>query len=195
MVLGAAFALDATVALLVPSAYPAVFPVIQVAPVVLPVAVAVAVLRHRLFDVRVVVGRVLVYAVLTAVLLGVYVVTVVGVARVVPAGQDAGRLLAAAVVALAFAPLRARLQDVVARRLFGDRAQPYAALVARRQGGGRCADHSRRHAHLARGLDGGGTAFPLGGGGAENRRRRDGDRRGGATRRTPAASPRSPSGN
>ncbi len=128
-VLGAAFALDATVALLVPSAYPAVFPVIQVAPVVLPVAVAVAVLRHRLFDVRVVVGRVLVYAALTAVLLAVYVVTVVGVARVVPAGQDAGRLLAAAVVALAFAPLRARLQDVVARRLFGDRAQPYAALV------------------------------------------------------------------
>jgi len=127
--LGAVFALDATVALLVPSAYPAVFPVIQVAPVVLPVAVAVAVLRHRLFDIRVVVGRVLVYGVLTVVLLGVYVVTAVGVARVVPAGPDVGRLLAAAVIALAFAPLRGRLQDVVSRRLFGDRAQPYAALV------------------------------------------------------------------
>jgi signal transduction histidine kinase len=129
VVLGAAFALDATVALLVPSAYPAVFPVIQLAPVVLPVAVAVAVLRHRLFDIKVLVGRVLVYGVLTAGLLGVYAATAVGVTRVVPASPDLGRLLAAAVVALAFAPLRSRLQDVVARRLFGDRAQPYAALV------------------------------------------------------------------
>ena len=129
VVLGAAFALDATVALLVPSAYPAVFPVIQVAPVVLPVAVAVAVLRHRLFDVRVVVGRALVYGVLTVVLLGVYAATALGVARVLPASPGVGQLLAAAVTALAFAPLRGRLQDVVARRLFGDRAQPYAALV------------------------------------------------------------------
>ena len=129
VVLGVALAVDAAVALLAPALYPAVFPVIQVVPVVLPAAVAVAVLRRRLFDIRVVVGRVLVYGVLSAVLLTTYVLVAEGLARSVPAGTDLGRLLAAAVVAVAFAPLRVRLQAFVRRRLFGDRAAPYAALV------------------------------------------------------------------
>ena len=96
-------------ALLVPSVYPTLFPVIQASTIVLPIAVAVAVLRHRLFDIRVVVGRLVVYGVLTGVLLGVYVLTAVGLARVIPGTTDLGQLLAAAVVALAFAPLRNRL--------------------------------------------------------------------------------------
>jgi signal transduction histidine kinase len=128
-VLGAALALDASLAVLAPSVYPAVFPLIQLAPVVLPVAVAIAVLRHRLFDIKVVIGRVLVYGVLSIVLLTVYVLIALGLARAVPATTDLGRLLAAAVVALAFAPLRRRVQGMVGRRLFGDRSQPYAALV------------------------------------------------------------------
>jgi hypothetical protein len=91
--------------------------------------VAIAVLRHRLFDIKVVIGRVLVYGAVTVVLLTVYVLIAVGLARAVPGTTDLGRLLAAAVVALAFAPLRSRLQGMVGRRLFGDRTKPYAALV------------------------------------------------------------------
>jgi signal transduction histidine kinase len=46
-----------------------------------------------------------------------------------PEATDLGRLVAAAVVAIAFAPVRDWLQRKVAHRLFGDRAEPYAALV------------------------------------------------------------------
>jgi signal transduction histidine kinase len=129
LILGAAFAADAAVAFLIPSAYPAVFPVVQVAPIVVPAAVAIAILRHRLFDIRVVVGRVLVYGGLTVALLAAYAVTALGLARAVPGSTDLGRLVAAAVVAVAFAPLRGWLQRKVAHRLFGARAEPYAALV------------------------------------------------------------------
>jgi hypothetical protein len=38
-------------------------------------------------------------------------------------------LLATALVAVAFAPLRDRLQSVIGRRLYGDRHRPYAALT------------------------------------------------------------------
>jgi signal transduction histidine kinase len=129
LVLVAAFALDAAVALLAPSAYPAVFPVIQLAPIVVPASVAIAILRHHLFDIRVVAGRLLVYGGLTIGLLGAYAVTALGLARALPGSTELGRLTATAVVALAFAPLRGWLQDKLAHRLFGDRAEPYAALV------------------------------------------------------------------
>jgi len=125
-----AFAVDATVALLAPAAYPMVFPVIQLTPIVVPVAVVVAVLRHRLFDIELLVSHALVYALLTAVLVLVYTAVATAVGIALPDSGDAvGHLLAAALVAVAFAPLREWLQREVGRRLFGDRAEPYAALV------------------------------------------------------------------
>ena len=129
-VLCAVLVVDAAVAMLAPQAYPAVFPVIQLVPVVLPVAVAVAVLRFRLFDIEVLVSRAVVYGILTGVLLLTYAAVAAAVTSVLPAaGESAGRLLAAASVAVAFAPLRQWLQRRVGRRLFGARAEPYAALV------------------------------------------------------------------
>ena len=126
----AVFALDAAVAVLAPAAYPTVFPVIQLVPVVVPVAVAVAVLRYRLFDIEVLVSRAVVYGILTGVLLLTYAAVTAAVSSVLPAsGEAAGRLFAAASVAVAFAPLRQWLQQRLGRRLFGARAEPYAALV------------------------------------------------------------------
>ena len=126
----AVLVVDAAVAMLAPEAYPAVFPVIQLVPVVVPVAVAVAVLRFRLFDIEVLVSRAVVYGILTGVLLLTYAAVAAAVTSVLPsAGESAGRLLAAASVAVAFAPLRQWLQQRVGRRLFGARAEPYAALV------------------------------------------------------------------
>jgi signal transduction histidine kinase len=85
----------------------------------MPVAVAFSVFRHRLFEIEVVVRRTLVHVVASVVLLGVYVAVVAVVD--VP-------ILGAAVVAVAFAPVREQVQRALAHLLFGDRGDPGAAL-------------------------------------------------------------------
>ena len=123
------FAVDAAVALLAPTAYPVVFPVLQMLPIVVPIAIAIAVLKYQLFDIEVLVSRTIVYALLTAILLALYAAVSAAAGLAWPGADDTlGRLLAAALVAVAFAPLRELLQRRIGRRLFGDRAEPYAAL-------------------------------------------------------------------
>ena len=130
LIVAVGFAIDASVAAFAPAVYPSIFPVLQVIPVVVPLAIAVSILRHQLFDIEIVFSRALVYTVLTAVLLGAYVATVAIMTSLVPTTDVLGRLLGTAVVAVAFAPLRAWLQHLVRRRLFGGRAEPYAALTS-----------------------------------------------------------------
>jgi signal transduction histidine kinase len=130
LVMVLAFAVDAASALLAPSTYAQVVPVVQLVPIVLPLAIAVAVLRHQLFDIEVVVGRTVVYGLLTAALVLVYATVLAVAGATLPAGGEGiAPVLAVALVAVAFAPLRDWLQRQVRRRLYGDRAQPYAALV------------------------------------------------------------------
>src|SRR4051794_34588105 len=94
-----------------------------------PVAIAIAVLRYRLDGIDVVINRTLVYAALTAVVVGVYVF-VVGYlgASLATNGDLTISLIATGVVAVLFAPLRDRLQRGVDRLMYGQRAEPYAAL-------------------------------------------------------------------
>jgi two-component system NarL family sensor kinase len=90
---------------------------------------AVAVLRHRLYGLDVYVNRTLVYAGLTAVLGGLYVAAVLGLGHLL--GQNASlgvALPATALVAVAFQPIRDRLQRSVNRLLYGQRDEPYAAV-------------------------------------------------------------------
>jgi signal transduction histidine kinase len=96
----------------------------------LPAATSIAILRYRLYEIDVIINRTLVYAVLTIVVVGFYV----GVVGVLGAllQQRAGlfvSLLATAVIALAFAPLRVRVQGAVNRLLFGARPDPYEVLA------------------------------------------------------------------
>ncbi|HEY8719407.1 sensor histidine kinase [Pengzhenrongella sp.] len=130
VVLAASFGLDASVAFLAPSLYPVIFPFVQLAPVVVPVAIAVAILRHQLFDIEALVNRALVYMILTVLLVSSYAVTATWVGATLP--ESAGtlaRVLATAVVAVAFAPLRDWLQRLIGGRLYGDRGRPYAAMT------------------------------------------------------------------
>ncbi|WP_346623702.1 sensor histidine kinase [Blastococcus montanus] len=96
-----------------------------------PIAVGVAVLQHGLYDVRQVVSRTLVYGVLTAVVVVVYVV-IVGVLGTVLRSGGSGwlSLTAAAIVALVFQPVRDRVQRAVNRLVYGAWDEP-AEVVGR----------------------------------------------------------------
>jgi two-component system, NarL family, sensor kinase len=93
-------------------------------------AIGIAVLRHHLYDVDRLINRTVVYGLLTAGGIAVYV----GVVKLFEwllrehAGLG-GSLLATAVIAVSFAPARDRLQRLVDRRLYGERHDPVRAMA------------------------------------------------------------------
>jgi hypothetical protein len=89
----------------------------------IPVTLAVAMLRHHLFDVELVVSLTLIYAILTAVLAGVFEITLVTVQHVllVVTHVEDSRLayfLTAMVMAALFEPLKRRIDALVERLFF-----------------------------------------------------------------------------
>jgi signal transduction histidine kinase len=95
----------------------------------IPIAIGVSVLRYRLFDIDVVINRAVLFGALAVFITVVYVAIVVGVGALV--GSQASPVLsaaAAAVVALAFQPLRRRAQRLADRLVYGKRATPYEVL-------------------------------------------------------------------
>jgi signal transduction histidine kinase len=103
--------------------------VMDVALICLEVTVAVAVLRYRLYDLDIVISRAVLYAILAAFITAVYAVLVAGVGAL--AGDRSGTLLsavAAAVVAVAFQPVRARAARLANLVVYGRRATPYQVM-------------------------------------------------------------------
>ena len=97
----------------------------------IPVAAGIAILRYHLYDIDVVISRTLVYGALAAFITAVYVAIVVGVGTLVGSGGQPNLVLsivATAVVAVAFQPVRERLQKVANRLVYGKRATPYEVL-------------------------------------------------------------------
>ena len=98
---------------------------------VVPLSIGVAVLKYRLYDIDVVINRTLVYGALAAVITAVYVGIVVGIGTLIGSGGRpnlALSILATAVVAVGFQPVRERLQRVANRLVYGRRATPYEVL-------------------------------------------------------------------
>ena len=93
-------------------------------------AYAFATARLHLHDVDVVVSRAAVAAVLATLFTGAYLALVVGVGGLVGRGGDSTLvpLLAAAVVAVAFDPVRRRVRRVVDRLLYGRERDPHELL-------------------------------------------------------------------
>jgi signal transduction histidine kinase len=95
----------------------------------IPVAIGIAVLRHHLWDIDVVINRALVYGTLTASIIGLYVLIVGGLGGLLNAqGSLPFSLAATGLVAVIFQPLRMRLQRGVNRLMYGDRDEPYQVI-------------------------------------------------------------------
>ena len=98
-----------------------------------PVAIGVAVFRYRLYDIDVVISKTLVYGSLAAFITGVYIAIVVGLGSLLADHRDHPSLvlpiIATAIVAIAFQPVRERAQRLANRLVYGKRATPYEVLA------------------------------------------------------------------
>jgi signal transduction histidine kinase len=94
-----------------------------------PLAIGFAVLRYRLWDIDVLINRTLVNGLLTACVIGLYILVVALLGTLLSAmGNLFISLLATGLVAVLFHPLRQRLQQAVNRLMFGERDEPYRIL-------------------------------------------------------------------
>jgi signal transduction histidine kinase len=98
----------------------------------MPVAIGIAMLRHRLYDIDVVISRGLAYAGLAVVITLAYLVVVVGVGLILGTGGLPNlplTILAVALVGFLIHPARVRLQRLANRLVYGAPADPYALLA------------------------------------------------------------------
>jgi signal transduction histidine kinase len=98
----------------------------------IPIATGIAILRYRLYALDIVIKKTVVFGLLAAFVTAAYFVVVVGIPSLV-FGADVGRVgllpfAAAAVLAIAFQPLRRAANRMANRLVYGDRATPYEVL-------------------------------------------------------------------
>ena len=81
-----------------------------------PIAVGIAILKHRLYNIDLLINRTLVYGVLTALVVGLYIL-IVGASGMLLQTQNnlPGIAIAIFLIAFIFQPLRRRLQDIANR--------------------------------------------------------------------------------
>jgi signal transduction histidine kinase len=99
--------------------------------IALPVAAGVAIFKYRLYEIDVVISRTLVYGSLAVFITAVYVGIAVGIGAAIGGGGKPNlglSILATAIVAVGFQPVRERLQRVANRLVYGRRATPYEVL-------------------------------------------------------------------
>ncbi|MGH2671811.1 MAG: histidine kinase, partial [Actinomycetota bacterium] len=97
--------------------------------VLLDAAIAVAMLKHRLYDIDVILGKTVVYGILGAFITVVYVLVVVVIGAFIGATEGLA-ILATAIVAVAAQPVREKARRAANRLVYGKRATPYEVLSA-----------------------------------------------------------------
>jgi signal transduction histidine kinase len=98
----------------------------------LPISIGIAMLKYRLYDIDLVINKSLVLGTLAVFITAVYVGIVVGIGALV---GSAGRpnlalsIVATAIVAVAFQPVREWVQRIANRLVYGKRATPYEVMA------------------------------------------------------------------
>lgn len=98
----------------------------------LPVGTGVAILRYRLYGIDLIINKTVVYGGLAAFITAVYAGIVVGIGSLVGAGGEPNlglSLAATAIVAVAFQPVRGRVQRFANKLVYGERVTPYEAIT------------------------------------------------------------------
>jgi signal transduction histidine kinase len=97
----------------------------------IPLALVAAVARYRLWDAEPLMRRAVVYAVVTAFVVGAYALIVGGVGALTgaPGASPLLALIATGAVAVAFSPVRDALQRLANRALFGQRDEPHTVVA------------------------------------------------------------------
>jgi signal transduction histidine kinase len=100
--------------------------------IAVPTAAGVAILKYRLYDIDIVISRTLVYGSLAVFITAVYVGIAVGIGALIGGGGKPNlglSILATAIVAVGFQPVRERVQRIANRLVYGKRATPYEVLA------------------------------------------------------------------
>jgi class 3 adenylate cyclase len=119
--------------------------------VLIPVSIGFAILKHRLYDIDLIINRAVVFGIIVAFITVVYLGAVAGIGAIVGSRRGSGiapAIVATAIVGLAFQPLRSRARRFADRVVYGKHATPYEALAAL-AGPGSPAELSARVARLA----------------------------------------------
>jgi signal transduction histidine kinase len=104
-------------------------PLGNVVPILIPLSFGFAILRYRLWDIDIIIGRTLLYGMLTACVVALFVVVVVGLGALLQARGNLGlSLLATGLVVVLIQPLHTRLQRAVNHLLYGERDEPYKVI-------------------------------------------------------------------
>ncbi len=97
---------------------------------IVPLSLTVAILRYRLFEIHIVLNRVIVYTILTGLVIVMYAAIVLGLGTLLRERDGlAISLVATGVIAVAFQPVRELVQRVLDRAFFGQRDNPYAVTA------------------------------------------------------------------
>jgi signal transduction histidine kinase len=107
------------------------FRVFQVVFAVIPLALFIGILRFRLWNIDRVISRTLLYGMLAGFVSVVYVGVVIGLGRVLGVQQHGNiglSIVATGLIALAFEPVKERMDKLANRLVYGSRATPYEVL-------------------------------------------------------------------
>jgi signal transduction histidine kinase len=106
---------------------PFVSVLVSISLVFLYVAIGIAMLKHNLYDIDLIINKTITYGAIAAFITATYVIVVVVIGAFIGVTEGVS-LLATAVVAVAFQPIRRRAQQFANRLVYGERATPYEVL-------------------------------------------------------------------
>ncbi len=101
--------------------------IVSISLLFLYVAIGIAMLKHNLYDIDLIINKTITYGALAAFITAIYVIVVVVIGAFIGVTEGVS-LIATAIVAVAFQPIRRRAQQIANRLVYGERATPYEVL-------------------------------------------------------------------